>query len=121
MAPSKQIMIIDDDPQISSMIAMYFENEGYAVRAFLSATQALMEIKKSKPNLIILDVMMPDMNGLDALKQIKALDSKIPVILLTGLHDESKAKEAFENHALDYITKPIDMNYLMNIVNSQLA
>ena len=121
MKPNKQIMIIDDDPQISSMIAMYFENEGYAVNAFLSAAQALTEIKKIKPDLIILDVMMPDMNGLEALKQIKILDSKIPVVLLTGLHDERMAKEAFENHALDYITKPIDMNYLMNIVNSQLS
>lgn len=104
----KHILIVDDDPLISRMYAHKLEIDGYDVSIAINGEEALALIRKQKPDLVLLDVMMPKMNGVETLKILKG-DSKtknIPVIILTNLGDNpDDVKKAKELGALDYLVK----------------
>jgi DNA-binding NtrC family response regulator len=87
--------------------------KGYArVQSFENGKAALEAIQKDDIKLVLLDVMLPDTNGVDVLRKIKAAKNDVAVIMITGFPDEEKAKEAIKEGAYDYIIKPFDLNYL---------
>lgn len=108
----KPILVVDDDPKHLKLLGLKLANEGYRVITFESGKEALKTIKLEKPGLVLLDIMMPDMNGLETLKRIKRLDPDIPVAMVTSVWDNDEAKKAFEAGAYDYITKPVDIEHL---------
>jgi DNA-binding NtrC family response regulator len=69
-------------------------------------------VKEIKPQLVLLDIMMPGISGIETLKLIKKIDPNIPVIMVTGVSDEATAKSAIDLGAYDYVKKPIDFDYL---------
>ncbi|MFQ5693094.1 MAG: response regulator, partial [Nitrospinota bacterium] len=73
------------------------------------------------PHLVLLDIRMPGMGGVETLKKIKEFDSQIGVIMVTAVHDEEMAKRTMEHGAYDYVTKPIDFNYLNLVVFAKIA
>jgi DNA-binding response OmpR family regulator len=107
MLDSKKIMIVDDDVTLLEMYIERLKAEGAIISQAYDGEEALEKMKKSKPELILLDVMMPKMNGFDVLKAMQAdADlSKIPVIILTALNDDSKRAQGFKLGAVDYIVK----------------
>ena len=104
----KLVLLVDDDPLIIRMYQNKLQNDGYKVDIARNGEEALVQVMKEKPDLILLDVMMPKMNGVQTLKELKK-ESKtetIPVIILTNLGDKKEDVEgATELGALDYLVK----------------
>lgn len=112
----KYILVVDDDPKILKLIALRLAQEGYRAVAVESGESALAHIKIEKPGLVLLDIMMPGMSGFEVLKRIKVIDSNIPVCMVTAVYDEEEGKRCFAAGAYEYITKPIDFEYLKKAI-----
>jgi two-component system sensor histidine kinase ChiS len=108
----KAVLVVDDDPKNLELLAVKLSQEGYRVITAQSGKDALESIKLEKPGLVLLDIMMPEMNGIETLQRIKALEPSIPVAMVTAVWDEDEARKAIEAGAYEYITKPIDMEHL---------
>ncbi len=110
------ILIIDDDEHISGMLSEALTAEGYTISAAYSGTEALMLLSKEKPDLILLDLMLPGLSGEKLLPQIK----DIPVIIVSAKADVTDKVELLLGGAADYITKPFDMQELLARIAVQL-
>lgn len=105
---SKKILLVDDDPLILRMYQVNFVHNGYEVITAPDGEGAIISAKKDKPDIILLDLMMPKMNGVETLKILKndADTKNIPVIILTNLADsQDDMKKSKEMGALDYLVK----------------
>jgi len=107
----KKILIVDDEPKLVDMITVYLVKEGYNVVTALCGVDALERFQIDSPDLIVLDWMMPDVSGLDILKEIRKT-SLVPVIMLTAKADEVDKLVGLELGADDYITKPFSLREL---------
>ena len=105
----KHILIIDDDIHINNMLDDILQQEGYRVSHAYSGTEALLFMSKSKPNLILLDLMLPGLSGEEILPQIK----NIPVIVMSAKVDVQDKVPLLLNGAVDYITKPFEIDELL--------
>ena len=110
------IMIIDDDIHISNMLSAALRNEGYAVNAAFSGTEALRSLSEWRPDLILLDLMLPGLSGEALLPQIR----DIPVIVVSAKADTADKVGLLLGGAVDYITKPFDMQELLARITVQL-
>lgn len=115
----KHILVVDDEPVWLRMLTQILQNKGYDVKEASSGADALKTLKNYVPDLILLDVRMPDMNGFDLLDQIKKVPNlaEKPVVFVSAMDDFHAKKVARELGAADYILKPIDERE----VNSVLA
>ncbi|MCR5452431.1 MAG: response regulator transcription factor [Lachnospiraceae bacterium] len=114
-----KIMLIDDDFEVLSINRKYFSNEGYDVDIFSDAQAAIDSIDKLKPDCIILDIMMPGLNGMDALSLIRKKCSA-PVIFLTGKDSEDDKINGLLGGADDYMVKPYSLKELSARIKVQL-
>ncbi len=110
------ILAVDDEPKNLELIAARLSSKGYRLVTAESGKQALERIRKEKPALVLLDIMMPEMDGVEVLKQIKAIDKDIPVAMVTAVWDNAEGKKCMDLGAYEYVTKPIDFNYLETAV-----
>ena len=94
----------------------FLTSKGYEVDTALNGAEALAKVKEKKPDIVLLDIMMPGIGGIDTLKEIKKIDPRIAVIMVTAVIDEELANRAVKLGAFDYITKPIDIDYLETCV-----
>ena len=108
----KKIMLIDDDPNVRHVVGDFLADKGYLICEAADGLEGLDLIPKEKPNLILLDVVMPKLNGLETLKKISELHPNVVVIILTGLNEIETAKQAIRLGACNYITKPINLETL---------
>lgn len=102
------ILIVDDDPEIRRLLARYLSDQGFRVTAAASRRECDRWIDTSRPDLIVLDVLLPDGSGLDICKNLRASRSHIPVILLTALKEEVDRIIGLEFGADDYLSKPFN-------------
>lgn len=118
-----EILIIDDDDFTRGLIARKVRNAGYAVREAADAAIGIKAILDSHPDLILLDVHMPYMSGLEVLKALKgdAQSRDIPVIMLTADSDDQTWLEALRWGAADYLTKPFEENELLETLGKWAA
>ena len=110
------ILIIDDDVHISNMLEEALQREGYTVYKAFSGTEALLVLSKNKPDLILLDLMLPGLSGEELLPQIRG----IPVIVVSAKADSADKVGLLLGGAADYITKPFDMGELLARITVQL-
>ena len=110
------ILIIDDDVHISSMLEEALQHEGYIVNKAFSGTEALLVLSQNKPDLILLDLMLPGLSGEELLPHIK----DIPVIVVSAKVDTADKVGLLLGGAADYITKPFDMQELLARITVQL-
>jgi len=106
------ILLADDDTELSGLLKEYFESEGFQVRLAPDGIAALEEARKPGLDLVVLDVMMPGMNGMDVLKELRR-DSKLPVIMLTARGDDMDRILGLELGADDYVPKPCNPRELL--------
>jgi DNA-binding NtrC family response regulator len=108
-----KILIVDDDTSVTDFLALFLDKKGYK-NVILSHTggEGIKQVENDDIKLVLLDVRLPDMSGLDVLKKIKELKPDIGVIMITGYPEEDVAKEAIKKGAYDYIIKPFDLAYL---------
>ena len=112
----KIVLLVDDDLAILKMMKAQLELEGYAVLTESTGAAGIEAVKNTKLLAVLLDLHIGDEDGFEVLKKLKALKPALPVIMVTGSHDEAEGRKAFELGAWDYVTKPIDFNYLKNIL-----
>ena len=117
--PKKNILVVDDEPQITRVLKTTLSSQGYGVRIAANGEDALHEMKDWPPDLIITDLRMPKMDGLELCRRVRA-DSRIPIIVLSVKGEETIKVEALDAGADDYITKPFSINELMARVRAAL-
>jgi DNA-binding response OmpR family regulator len=116
---TKTIMIIDDEKRLVSLVESYLTQEGYRVVTAYNGRDALLIAQKEKPDLIILDIMMPEMNGYDFMRAHRA-DHDTPIIMLTAKVEDDDKVIGLELGADDYVTKPFKPRELMARVRNVL-
>ncbi len=116
----KKILIVDDEPEIRYLVREFLLAQGYETETAGDLKEAEEKIENFRPFLVLLDIRLPDGYGIDFLKKIKPKYPEIEIIMVTGLSDREIALEAIENGATDYITKPIDLNYLSTSVMAKI-
>jgi CheY-like chemotaxis protein len=111
-APRARILLVDDEPQFREMIAEYLAGERFEVLEAASGEEALPHVTTWRPDIILLDLMMPGIGGLETLRRIKAVRPETPVIMVTAVDDLDVARSALAAGAADYVTKPFTFQYL---------
>jgi DNA-binding response OmpR family regulator len=115
----RDILLVDDDALMRRSLAFHLEQAGYHVRTAASAEDALESVDQSSPDLVILDINLPGMDGLDALREIKRRGN-LPVIFLTARRRELDEVVGLEMGADDYVTKPFDVDVLLAHIKTVL-
>jgi len=105
----ESILVVDDEPNIRSMVSRYLTARGYRVRVAADGPTALAMVEQERPHLIILDIMMPGMNGLEVLRQLRAKEYAGGVLALTGSQEESDLQGMLDLGAVDVMGKPVDL------------
>lgn len=108
----KSILIIDDEKEIGEGIKEFFEERKFTVFVATRGKAGCEYARREKPSLVLLDMRLPDQDGILCLREIKTSCPQTKVIMLTALHDEKLARLALEEGAIDYITKPFDLEEL---------
>ncbi len=120
MTEQKKILIVDDEPGIRELLAPFLERAGFEVSTASDGQEALELVKVFRPDLLILDVLMPKMNGREVLRTLRDDENWTPVILLTQVGEAPERALALEEGADDYLNKPFDSNELMARINAVL-
>jgi DNA-binding response OmpR family regulator len=117
-----QIMVVDDDPDAVSILARYIRREGFAVLEASSGTECLRLAKQHTPDVILLDLMMPEMDGFAVCRALRAdsATAEIPVIMLTARDDIDARTEGMELGVSDFIAKPVLRSELAERLHAQL-
>lgn len=113
------ILVVDDEKRIVEIVRAYLEREGYRVTAAYDGKAALAAVEKEKPDLVILDLMLPEVSGWDVCRRLRA-SSSIPIIMLTARDDVTDKVVGLELGADDYVTKPFDPKELVARVKAAL-
>ena len=119
MADKQHILLVDDDPNISHLVRLYLEKEGFGVTECDRGDTAVEAFRTCNPALVLLDVMLPGKDGLEVLKEIR-MTSKVPVIMLTAKDETFDKVLGLELGADDYVTKPFGVRELMARVKANL-
>ncbi len=115
------IFIIDDDPSARRGLSRLIRVAGFNVRAFASAKKFLASPHCSEPGCIVLDVQMPDFSGLDLQAELNKAEYNMPIIFISAHGDVPMTAQAMKDGALDFLTKPVDRDQLLNAIRTALA
>ena len=107
------ILLVDDEKEFTATLAERMALRGLRVRCVYSGEEALREIAAEKPDVVVMDVMMPGLKGLDILRHLKATNPEIQVILLTGQAGTRDGMEGMKLGAFDYLLKPLELDALL--------
>jgi DNA-binding NtrC family response regulator len=117
---SDKILIVDDEPSNRNILGQELTHEGYSVLAASDGREALRKVEFSPPDLIILDYMMPDLSGLEVLKELRKKENDIPVVMITAYGTMERAVEAMKEGAYDFITRPFEPDHIALVVRKAL-
>ena len=123
MEKNKTVMVVDDNPDIVTIVKTILEGKGYGVQSAYSGQEVFNMLEEQKPDLIVLDIMMPQMDGLEVLTRLKGepATATIPVILLTAKVQYEDVLGGYKMGADYYITKPFTSTQLLNGINLLLG
>jgi len=116
-----RILVVDDEAPVREVLTEYFTTEGYAVEGAGSGAEALTVVRGGRADLVLLDVRMPGLDGVQVLRKIREINEDVPVIMVTANEDVGLAKETLRLGAFDYVAKPFDFDYLDRAVAAGLA
>ncbi|HSF05028.1 MAG TPA: response regulator [Methylomirabilota bacterium] len=115
-----RILIVDDEAPVLDVLSEYFAGQGYAVQTAASGAAALAAVGRERPDLVLLDVRMPDMDGVEVLRRLRAVNGDLAIIMVTANEDLGLARETLKLGAFDYVAKPFDFRYLDRAVAAGL-
>ena len=112
----ERILVVDDEMEVCDALREFLSLKKYEVETALDGRTALKKVDDFKPHIVLLDIIMPGMGGVDVLKRIRNNHPEIGIIMTTAVVDEEIAKSMIRLGAYDYITKPIDLNHLETVI-----
>jgi len=115
------ILVVDDEPRMAQLLAEYLIEHGYRVVVAHSGVEALTKLDLEKPSVILLDVRMPGMDGVEVLRRIRSFDRQVGILMISANDDVELAKQTIEMGAFDYTIKPVDFAYLSRAVERMMA
>jgi DNA-binding response OmpR family regulator len=109
------VLVVEDDAGLNELVGAYVELAGFEYRRALDGNSAIAEVQRRRPTLIVLDIMLPDIDGFEVCRQLKADKStrQVPVVMLTALSQDENRRKGIECGAAAYMTKPFDPDKLM--------
>lgn len=113
MGEPLKVLVVDDDPRMVRTIRDILKAKGYAVLSAYTGEDGVEMVKEEKPDCVLMDIKMPGMNGVEALKMIQAIDPGLPVVLMSAYASEEQVEEAGSQGAYSVLTKPIDIRQLL--------
>jgi two-component system, NtrC family, nitrogen regulation response regulator GlnG len=116
-----KILVVDDEPEVRLVLTEFLESQGYEVTAAASGAEALAMVDAAKPHVVLLDVTMPEMDGMETLKRLAAAHPGLPIIMVTANADVDITSRLLALGAADYIPKPFDLDYLGQAVGIQVS
>lgn len=119
MSEAESILVVEDDPEINRLIGAYAQIAGFSYRPALNGAEAMNELAGPTPTVVVLDLMLPDVSGLELCRRIRSnhqMDG-VPVIILTALDSEKSRQEGMRSGADAYLTKPFDPDELMETLS----
>ena len=116
-----RMLVVDDDPDIRTVLQEFFSLRNYDVRVAADGPGAIRDIIQAAPDVILLDINLPGLSGVEALPTVRAVAPRAAVIMVSGSPDVELAKRALAHGAFDYTTKPIDLEYLVRSVEIAVA
>lgn len=116
----KSVLIVEDDPDIVTLVALYLKQDGHKVMTASNGSQGLRLARESKPDLIILDLMLPRLDGMEICRVLRDEGSRVPIIMLTALVEEANLLQGLDLGADDYIPKPFSPKELAARVRAVL-
>ena len=116
----KKILIVDDEPHVLELLSVALEDEGYRILVANNGREALCQLKKEQPQVVLLDIRMPDVDGLEVLRQIKQINKATSVIMMTAYGAMETVLEAIQLGAYDYLTKPLDLKKVRLLIRRAL-
>jgi len=116
-----KVLVVDDEPNMVQLLAEYLTEQGYQVATAHGGIEALAKIDLEKPEVILLDVRMPGMDGVEVLRRIRSFDTHVGILIISANDDVELAKQTVEMGAFDYTLKPVDFAYLSRAVDTMMA
>jgi|SRR6185503_14179817 two-component system nitrogen regulation response regulator GlnG len=116
-----KILVVDDEPEVRLVLTEFLESRGYEVTAASSGAEAISLVDAVKPHVVLLDVTMPEMDGMETLKRLAAANPGLPIIMVTANADVDVTSRLLAMGAADYIPKPFDLEYLGQAVGIQIS
>ncbi|MFA5271303.1 MAG: response regulator [Candidatus Omnitrophota bacterium] len=114
------VLVVDDEIEAVNFFSIFLKRLGLNVEKATCGQEALELFNRHKPEWVFLDIKMPDINGLELLRQMKAIDTSIKAIMISGKDDDLTQNEARELGASDYLTKPIDLDEMHKIIRKYI-
>jgi|WetSurMetagenome_2_1015567.scaffolds.fasta_scaffold111030_3 DNA-binding response OmpR family regulator len=113
-----RILVVEDEPELQETIANLLREQGYGVTVSFSAEEALRKVDKEMPDLVLIDIKLPGIDGFDLFQEFKKMPAfaSTPVVFLTAFNSLQAAMAAKQEGAAEYITKPFDLEYLLTVV-----
>lgn len=116
----RRILVVDDDPAVTSVLKRSLAYEGFVVDTASSGTEALVLTRTQTPDLVILDIMLPGMDGLEVLRRLRAADPHLPILMLTAKDSPLDQVQGLEEGADDYVVKPFTFEVLLARIRALL-
>jgi CheY-like chemotaxis protein len=109
---SSRVLVVDDNPEVMYVLTETLIAAGYAVQTAVNGREAIDLFTADRPDAVLLDIRMPAMSGIDVFFELRRIDARVPVIFVTASADEATARELLRAGAADFVSKPVDGNYL---------
>jgi DNA-binding response OmpR family regulator len=117
----RMILVVDDDVVVRNLLREVLTAHGYGVCMAQSGVEALELVMRQRPDLVLLDIAMPGMDGIETLRRIRDCCPQVPIVMLTAYGDVETASLALRQGAVDYVPKPFNVGYLERVVMLQLS
>ena len=116
-----KILVVDDEPEVRKLMEHFLTGRGYQVRLAANGREGLAAIDSFAPDVVLLDMHMPEMDGLETLKELAVRAPGLPVIMVTVNEDVQTTSQLLQLGASDYVPKPFNLDYLEQAINIQLS
>ena len=116
-----RVLIVDDEPDFVELIREFVSRHGYTPLLAYNGPEALCLLKEERPHIVLLDIRMPGMDGIEVLRKIREIDREVGVIMLTAVDDSEVGHRSFQLGAFDYLVKPLDFKYLERVLWYKVA
>ena len=121
-APSgrRRVLVVDDEPELRAVLVEYLQGKGFEVLQAGGGEEALRRLGEFRPHIVLLDIMMPGLSGVETLRRIKTLQPGTAVIMVSAIEDQEAARQTLVLGAADYVAKPVDFQYLDSVLQVHL-